>query len=638
MDCTIKPATTGTIIKPPLKHSLLEEKTDPTWQDFKDTVSSSIEEGKMVGKKLGVFSAAVAGSTAIPIYTAVTVPPLTGVILGPVGVYTSLSLMALEEKFLGIGKRLGAITGAAIGAGIGVAKGTFNEIFDITPHDGNKKVELSKALPKGKRPWEPLFPAMLHRVEQAVLGGIPERTQAIERGENIASFAATAAAAAVLPSLAVTMVGGPVATILGTMVGSLLGLVAGSFEENTLGVGRAVGEATGTVISAVNQGIKKITGWQDKPMVETVEKKESPPPSGKSSIPTTIKSIPGKILGLAGKAFMALNAVISEPLISFIIDSSSICNKALQEKPVETIAFKDRPFPEVNKERLINNFIGLAGINATYKKEEAVVRALAKQFKALKIDYDIDKKGNVIASIPPSKGQEDSPTILLSAHMDTVAATSPEAIINDGKRIKTNERYILGADDRAGIAEIMEGVQTVMEKGLPHPEIKIVFTVGEEVGLKGSSSIKPEDVSSRPTLGYVVDATDKRNLYLANDAVLITWNSLKYNFSQEDPLIQVAMRSMADGGIRPRPIHGPILAGAGTDANTPAFNNNKTRSVAIGTGANEVHTPLENVKICDIEQIARTVVGLLTNSCDLKVNEEGNIVPRYILTLESSES
>jgi tripeptide aminopeptidase len=223
---------------------------------------------------------------------------------------------------------------------------------------------------------------------------------------------------------------------------------------------------------------------------------------------------------------------------------------------------------------------------------------------------------------------EDAPTVLLSAHMDTVSSTSPNAILHDEKRIHTNERRILGGDDRAGIAQIIEGIQTVQEKNMAHPEIKVVFTVGEEVGLKGSSHLKPGDVSTRPTLGFVVDSTDKNALFLTNDAVFIAPNSVKYNFSQEEPVIQVSMRSMANAGIMPEPIHGPIMAGAGTDANSPAFNTGNIHSVAIGTGVSDVHTSLEHVRKKDLEQVARAVVGFITNSCDLKVDDTQAIVPR----------
>ncbi len=79
--------------------------------------------------------------------------------------------------------------------------------------------------------------------------------------------------------------------------------------------------------------------------------------------------------------------------------------------------------------------------------------------------------------------------------------------------------------------------------------------------------------------------------------------------------------------MKPEPIHGPMLSGAGTDGNTIAFNSRNIHSIAIGSGANEVHTPLENIRKDDLEKMSRVVVGILTNSCDLKVDEKRGIIP-----------
>jgi putative aminopeptidase FrvX len=87
---------------------------------------------------------------------------------------------------------------------------------------------------------------------------------------------------------------------------------------------------------------------------------------------------------------------------------------------------------------------------------------------------------------------------------------------------------------------------------------------------------------------------------------------------------------MTNAGLKPRPIPAPILTGAGSDANTRAFNGGKIRSLAVGAGERDIHTTLEYIKIKDLEQAARHVVGYLTNSCDLKV-EGDQIVPRLKL-------
>ncbi|MGV8125169.1 MAG: M20/M25/M40 family metallo-hydrolase [Candidatus Xenobiia bacterium LiM19] len=605
-----------------------------SWQHIKDTVSESMTDFGYHGKTLGNLGAAVAGTIFIPEILASTIPAISGMAFGYPGMLASLVAVTLEEKYIGIGKHIGGLIGSAAGAGTGLAKAALEG--NGNQSDGDKKVDLPKAEPKGKGPWEPLAPRLLHKAEKTIMGHVPERTKAVEISESISATVACAAGASILPTAALMCIGGPAAMVIGTIVGSLTGLVVGSLEENTIGIGRAVGEVTGNLISAAGKGAKwvkdKITGSQM--MAEGKDAKSVDDRTASSNVTVEgegnkKKSIIGKLAGYAGRAFMALNGAIGPPLMGFLMDASTVANLILKEKPVQTMDFQDRPMPEVNKERLVDNFIKIAGINAQYKSEDKVAAELSSQLDRLGISHKVDDYGNLIATVPPTKGAEDSPTIILSAHMDTVSATADNAIINDEKRIHTNERYILGGDDRAGIAQILEGVQTTLEKGLEHPEIKLVFTVGEEVGLKGAAKLKPEDVSTRPSLGYVIDSTEKEAIFLANDAVFLAPSSLRYNFSQEDPLIQVGMRSLADAGIKPQPYHGPVLAGAATDANTPAFNNAHTHSVAIGTGVSFVHTPMENVKKKDLEQIARAIVGFLTNSCDLRVDENQNIVPRY---------
>jgi putative aminopeptidase FrvX len=598
------------------------------WAEIKDTVSRSIDDWQHQGKKYGTLTAAAAGSVIIPVALASAVPALSIVFLGPVGMLSALTLVALEEKNIGIGKTLGTAAGTALGAGIGLLKCAKERISPSAPHSGNEKVTLLKRAPQGKAPKESLLPSILHKAEKTLLGHVPARTNAVERCESIGTFASGMVMSAMGPALAAGLLGGPAAIMLGTVVGPLLGFVAGSFEESTLGAGRFAGEIAGHIAGKAGSILHK-GGSSAGAAAWKVSEKET---KRAGSNPEKADSVLGKIKKFAGDQFMALNSVISEPIMGLLFDATGLLNLLLREKPVQTMEFTDRPFPSVNRERLVNDFIKLAGINAQYQQEDTVAKALCARFDKLGISHRTDAAGNLMATIPATKGLEDSPTILMSSHMDTVSATSEKAIINDGRKIRTNEKCILGGDDRAGIAEIMEGLETVMEKGMAHPEIKLLFTMGEEVGLKGSVALKPEDISTRPTLGYVVDSTDKSSLYLTNDSVIIVPESIKYNYSQEDPLVQVALRSMADAGIEPHPVHGPILAGAGTDANTPALNTGNIRSIAIGTGVSDEHTPLENVKIDDLEQVARTVVGILTNSGDLKVDDNKKISPRMALT------
>ena len=127
-------------------------------------------------------------------------------------------------------------------------------------------------------------------------------------------------------------------------------------------------------------------------------------------------------------------------------------------------------------------------------------RYLADELRAIGLaDVSLDDKGYIMATMP-SNDQCQTPTIGFIAHMDT----SPDAsgkdikariIRYEGGNEQIDDRYIgqdiivtdgttlLGADDKAGIAEIV----TAMEYLIQHPEIKhgkvrIGFTPDEEIG------------------------------------------------------------------------------------------------------------------------------------------------------------
>ena len=147
-------------------------------------------------------------------------------------------------------------------------------------------------------------------------------------------------------------------------------------------------------------------------------------------------------------------------------------------------------------------------------RELVLARMLVEEMKGLGIaDARVDDKGYVYGHIPATPGCEDKPSLGLVAHMDTVADASgenikPQIIENyDGKDvvlkgsgdilkvdefpylaelkgrtlITTDGTTLLGADDKAGIAEILTVAEEIIKEGLPHGKICIGFTPDEEI-------------------------------------------------------------------------------------------------------------------------------------------------------------
>jgi tripeptide aminopeptidase len=87
--------------------------------------------------------------------------------------------------------------------------------------------------------------------------------------------------------------------------------------------------------------------------------------------------------------------------------------------------------------------------------------------------------------------------------MDTVPGRGIEPVIRD-EGVYSAGDTILGADDKAGIAAILEAVQLLKEEDVTHGNIEILLTVGEEQGLLGAKALELDQVKA--SMGFVLDS------------------------------------------------------------------------------------------------------------------------------------
>ncbi|MBQ1818339.1 MAG: peptidase T [Clostridia bacterium] len=140
---------------------------------------------------------------------------------------------------------------------------------------------------------------------------------------------------------------------------------------------------------------------------------------------------------------------------------------------------------------------------------------LVEEMKAIGIsDAHVDDKCYVYGSIPATPGCEGRPAIGFIAHMDTAPdfcgeGVSPriiedydggEVVLGESGRVLRPEDFphlprlkgrtlivtdgttLLGADDKAGVAEIMTAAERLITGGLPHGRVLVSFTPDEEIG------------------------------------------------------------------------------------------------------------------------------------------------------------
>ncbi len=137
----------------------------------------------------------------------------------------------------------------------------------------------------------------------------------------------------------------------------------------------------------------------------------------------------------------------------------------------------------VNQERLVNSFCDLVRIDSPSDEEEEVAQHLAARLTGLGFQVERDAHGNVIAS------EEGPDPLLLSAHMDTVEPGRGIQPTAQGDRIVSDGTTILGGDCKAGVAAILEGLESAADEGIPRRPVQVVFTRGEEIGLVGASNL-----------------------------------------------------------------------------------------------------------------------------------------------------
>lgn len=164
---------------------------------------------------------------------------------------------------------------------------------------------------------------------------------------------------------------------------------------------------------------------------------------------------------------------------------------------------------EINEERLLADFTRLAAIDSESYQERKMADALTQELTGLGFTVCEDdagakiggNAGNLYAFLP---GELPGEPILFSGHMDTVKpGIGKQAVIHDDGRITSCGDTVLGSDDLACIAPVLEGVRAVLESRLPHRDLEIVFSVCEELYCEGIKVFDFSKLSARHA--YVLD-------------------------------------------------------------------------------------------------------------------------------------
>lgn len=181
----------------------------------------------------------------------------------------------------------------------------------------------------------------------------------------------------------------------------------------------------------------------------------------------------------------------------------------------------------VNKKRLIDTFLRLVKVDSLSFKESRVMALIKDELNSLRLKYynaGKPKNGeayNIMVDVPGNGCKKAC--LLLNAHVDTVSPgvnIRPKII---GEYIYSDGTTVLGADNKAGVAAILEILAIIKENNLKHPPMQIIFTVAEEIGLMGAKAIPQKMLYA--DLGIVLDGGDINEIiYKAPSQYNITAN------------------------------------------------------------------------------------------------------------------
>ena len=160
---------------------------------------------------------------------------------------------------------------------------------------------------------------------------------------------------------------------------------------------------------------------------------------------------------------------------------------------------------------MLSLFLELAALPSPPGEERAVADRLLDYLHALGLEADEDDAGarigssigNVLCRIGPTEGAVGTP-LFLCAHLDTVPPEGPiEPVVGEDEVVRNAAGTILGADNKAAVAAMLEAAARLVEDGRAHAGVELLFTPMEEVGLRGAAAFDERRLAAR--VGYVYD-------------------------------------------------------------------------------------------------------------------------------------
>ena len=163
----------------------------------------------------------------------------------------------------------------------------------------------------------------------------------------------------------------------------------------------------------------------------------------------------------------------------------------------------------IDEGRLLGFFRELLLIDSPALHERECVQRVRRELESMGLELHEDNAGTKLGGdgnnlIAWKRGTlKDAPKVFLSAHMDTVEPTPNLQLVEEDGVVRTDGKTILGADCKAGLAPAVEALKALIDTGEPHGDVCLLFSVCEEIGLKGADVLDLDGLDL--DYGFVLD-------------------------------------------------------------------------------------------------------------------------------------
>ncbi|MDA1231326.1 MAG: M20/M25/M40 family metallo-hydrolase [Planctomycetota bacterium] len=290
---------------------------------------------------------------------------------------------------------------------------------------------------------------------------------------------------------------------------------------------------------------------------------------------------------------------------------------------------------KLNEDKAIRRVMDLISISGGSGQEQHVSAWIQKTLKdagvpesAISIDTAHKTSpaggttGNLIVKL---KGTVKGPRRLLMAHMDTVPLCAGCQPVREGDWIRPKSKdTALGGDNRAGCGVVLTAILETLSQGLDYPPLTLLFTVQEEIGLRGARFLNAGKLG-KPALCFNWDGRDPNSLITGavganNLSIRIEGIASHAGAHPEDGVNAAVVASIALAQLQKNGWHGLVRKGKGRGSSNLGVirggdaTNVVMPSVAIQAEARSHDSTFRQHIVAAWREAFETAIGRLSNA------------------------